>query len=146
MFAEHNPADFDLPADGSYAQVIYSGDGIHGDPTIHLQGSGRDHGERQLNLLQRYRGTSAVTCELGLVRSDGFRISFGQAVEQEVSFGVRDDSRPVGQESISLSGGLTRSTPGDYLVNVVCRSEDWYPGAGFDRATFDSGSLIAWAT
>ncbi len=79
-----------------------------------------------------------VTCELGLVRPGGSRISFGQPVEVEIPQYKRGP--------ISLTGGLTVPNSGDYYVNVVCKGYDFSSGNDSDRPIFASGSLIAWGT
>ncbi len=121
----HDPINFELPADGSYGQVIYTGDGTHGDPMVHVRDAGYVMASASLNFLDQQAGTSNVTCLLDLVGRGGI----GMSVRQDV-----DDIHAV----ISLSGA-TFAPPGDYFVRVVCRS------VGSPRATFDRGNLIAWA-
>ena len=142
-FANHSAA-FDLPANGSDAQVIYTGDGVHGDPEIHVRAPGVVMASATLNFSQLHPGYIAhVTCELGLVRPDGVRIAFGEPIHQDLA---APSSWPYYRASIALSAAKTVNTPGDYFVNAVCSSADALPGQPFDIATFGGGSLIAWAT
>jgi hypothetical protein len=141
-YTKHDPGDFDLPDDGSYAQVIYTGDGgqgNHGDPLVHVPVLGVVMANASLNVLQRHNSLSFVTCQLGLVEG-GHQTFFGEPMIQIVDART---GRFTGYEAISLSGG-TVATPGDYLVNVVCKSDDLAPGSD-DRATFDGANLTAWA-
>src|SRR4051794_34880564 len=66
VFATHDPPNFPLPADGSYAQVIYTGDGYHGDPLVHVPVPGIVMASASLNL-RAGDWDALVTCELGLV-------------------------------------------------------------------------------
>jgi hypothetical protein len=132
-FATHNPVPFKLPA-SSYAQVIYTGDGVHGDPLIHVPVPSIVMASASLNLESGAR-LAEVFCELGLVQPGGSRISFGQVFSENIE--------PTGRLGLmSLTGGLDVPNPGDYYVNVVCKSS----GSVDSRATFTGGSLIAWAT
>ena len=141
-FSTHDPADFELPADGSYAQVIYTGDGIHGDPLVHVPVPGQIMATASLTLAQAHGSFSDVFCTLGFGKPGQPSDPFGAVVGQKI---LSTETGGNGFESISLTGAREVNTPGDYYLNVVCRSSNRVTG-DLDRATFQSGSLIAWAT
>ena len=142
-FASWNPIDFDLPADGSFAQVIYTGDGVHNDSMIHVRDQGTVMASATLNFIQDEE-FAQLTCALGLVKpGDLTQIPFGQPARQDLEAWAGGAAR---RYTISLSGGTSVSEPGDYFVNVVCKSDNRDPSSGGDRARFDDGNLIAWAT
>lgn len=137
-FASHNPADFDLPSDSSYAQVIYTGDGNHGDPLVHVEVPGVVMASANLTFFVRYGEIHPrVACELGLVKPGGPRSSIGLP-----AFVGMD---PGDLTTITLSGARRVTEPGDYYVNVVCK-DDWHFATNELRATFWQGNLIAWTT
>ena len=147
-FSTWDPPDFHLPSNGSDAQVIYTGDGDHGDPLVHVRVPGLVMATASLNFI-KYDEHTQVTCGLGLVKPGGGRTPFGIPATETITENVDEVGHTsIGFGSLSLTGTTSVANPGDYYVNVVCRSLDFdpRPGASYDEATFDSGSLIAWAT
>ena len=137
-YATHDPVDFDLPANGSFAQVLYTGDGSHGD-AIHVRAPGILMATASLDLAGVHGSISYAGCQLRLNGSTPIGIEGKTVFVDEPGF--VDNAR----QSMSLTGAIPVA-PGDYFVNVVCRSLDWATQSEFDRATFDKGSLIAWTT
>ena len=116
--------------------MIYTGDGNHGDPLVHVQAPGLVMASANLTFYNPYGGDKPrVSCELGLVTPGGPRTSIG--VPAFIALNTGDIA------TIPLSGALRVTQPGDYDVNVVCKDDG--PTASKFSGQFWQGNLIAWA-
>ena len=129
-YSGYDPPDFSLPADNSFGQVIYTGDGTHGDLRVHVADTGLVMANASLNFDTNDGGSAEVTCRLELVGGGQTRQMGAQM------YGPVDG---IAGTVISLSGATT-AEPGNYFVRVICRSAQ-----SGQPAMFVAGNLIAWA-